>query len=126
MNVITKHYLNARVMINPKDKADSLYPYYIYDYEVKDNILILHGKDVPYNNYLTLQDILPYLLENYTIQDEFGNNLYSYEYVDDWDFYGDGEDIFVFYTTPHRYFRDDSIRFGSWVKGNYSEWEKTL
>lgn len=126
MNVITKHYLNARVMINPKDKTDSLYPYYIYDYEVKDNILILHGKDVPYNNYLTLQDILPYLLENYIIQDEFGNNLYSYEYVDDWDFYGDGEDIFVFYTTQHRYFRDDPIRFGSWVKGNYSEWEKTL
>lgn len=122
MNNLTTHYLNARVMINPKDKPTSLYPYYVYDYSVKDDELVLYSinacDDIP--KYVYLSDILPFILDDYIIKDEYGNILTSYEYVDDWDFYGDGEDIFVFYH-GERYYRDYNKGRFDWVKGNYKE-----
>lgn len=127
MNNLTTHYLNARVMINPKDKPTSLYPYYIHDYSVENNKLVLYGACTSNNieKYIHLSDILPFIIDGYTIKDEYGNILNSYEYIDDWDFYGDGEDIFVFYH-GERYYRDYNKDRYDWVKGDYKERTKKL
>lgn len=124
MNELMTHMLNAEIMINPKENVSSLYPYYIWEYEAKNNEVILYTKKGKVGNNVLLKDILPYILEGYKIKDEFGNTLCAYEYIDDWTFYGDGEDIFVFYHNNIRIYRD--FYKSKWAKGNYKEWEKTL
>ena len=127
-NALSKRYLNAKVMIS-LDRNTGFYPEYIYDYEVVDDRLILHGirsEKINHHNNLLMSEILPYIMEGYKVEDENGHEFHSYEYIDDFDFYGDGEKVFVFYT-GERYFRDRHKRQAkSFAKGNYKEWNKRL